>query len=130
VQFQFEGAVFGWKHVRETCDHGCEREKANTVKETRLKFAAMNPDQWEKMDVGLAMSVFHHDTMSEIALHVATGLGRLNAFLEWLCVRPRSTAIDSTFDCNFVALCLVDQVKFLKTRCRSNCHRIASGNPS
>jgi hypothetical protein len=83
------------------------------VKETRLKFAAINPDQWEKMDVGLALCVFHQDTISEQALHIATGLGRRDAFLEWLRVRPRSTASDSTFDSNFVAL-YCDQVEFLK----------------
>jgi hypothetical protein len=33
-KFQFEGAVFGWKHIRETYDRDCERENANTVKET------------------------------------------------------------------------------------------------
>ena len=57
------------------------------------------------MDVGLALRAFHQDTMSEQALHVAAGLGRRDAFLEWLRVRPRSAASDSTFDSNFVALC-------------------------
>jgi hypothetical protein len=103
------------KHVRETYNRDCERDKANTVKETRLKFAAINPDQWEKIDVGLALSVFHQDTISEQALHVATGLGRLDAFLEWLRVRRRTAAFDSTFDSNFVAL-YRDQVEFLKNQ--------------
>jgi hypothetical protein len=111
--FQFDGVVFGWKHIRETYDRDREREKANTVKETRLKFAAVNPDQWEKMDVGLAMCVFHQDTISEQALHIASGLGRRDAFLEWLRVRPRSTASDQTFESNFVGL-YRDQIEFLK----------------
>jgi hypothetical protein len=82
----------------------CNRENANTVRETRLKYATIYPDQWEKMDVGLALSVFHHDTISEQALHIATGLGRRDEFLEWLRVSPKSTVGDSTFDSDFVAL--------------------------
>jgi hypothetical protein len=111
--FWFEGIVFGWKHIREIYVRDCEREKANTVKETHLKFAAANPDQWEKMDVGLALCMFHQDTVSEQALHIATGLGKRNAFLEGLRVMHRSTLGDSTFDSNFVAL-YRDQVAFLK----------------
>jgi hypothetical protein len=65
------------------------------------------------MDVGLALCVFHQDTISEQALHIATGLGRLDAFLEWLRVRPRSTAGDSAFHSNFVELYRA-QVQFLK----------------
>jgi hypothetical protein len=112
-KFQFEGVAFGWKHVRETFDRDCERERANTVRETRLKFAGTKPDQWEKMDVSLALSVFQHDTMSEQALHIATGLGSRDAFLEWLRVTPRTDVGDSTFGSNFVALCR-DQLRFLK----------------
>jgi hypothetical protein len=66
------------------------------------------------MDVGLALvCVFHHNTISELALHIATGLGKCGTFLEWLRVMPRSTAGDSTFHSNFVAL-YRDQVQFLK----------------
>jgi hypothetical protein len=43
----------------------------------------------------------------------AAGLGRRDAFLEWLCVTPRSTAGDQAFDSNFVAL-YRDQVRFVK----------------
>ena len=106
--------MFGWKHIRETYDRDCDREKAGMVKETRLKFAGMNPDQWENMDVGLALSVFHQDTISEQALHIATGLGKRDAFLEWLRVTPRSAVGDATFGSNFVAL-YRKQVEFLKT---------------
>jgi hypothetical protein len=74
---------FGW-NIRETFDRDCEREKANTVKETPLKFAGTKPDQWEKMDVGLALSIFHRNTISEQTVHIANGLGRKDAFLEWL----------------------------------------------
>jgi hypothetical protein len=59
-----------------------------TVKETRLKFAAINPDQWEKMDVGLALCVFHQDTISEQALHIATGLGMVACQAQKYCQRP------------------------------------------
>jgi hypothetical protein len=111
-KFQFEGSVFGWKHIREIYARDCEREKAQTVRETRLKFAAVFPDQWEKMDVGLALSIFHPDTVSEQALHIATGLGQRDAFLESLRT-SRSTVADSTFDSIFVAL-YRDQVAFLK----------------
>jgi hypothetical protein len=82
-KFQFEGVEFGW-NIRETFDRDCEREKANTVKETPLKFAGTKPDQWEKMDVGLALSIFHRNTISEQTVHIANGLGRKDAFLEWL----------------------------------------------
>jgi hypothetical protein len=103
-RFQFQGVPFGWKHIRETFDRDCERERANTVRETRLKFAGTKPDQWEKMDVGLALSVFKHDTISEQALHITTGLGKHDAFLEWLRVTSRTDAGDSTFSSNFVSL--------------------------
>jgi hypothetical protein len=65
------------------------------------------------MDVGLAMTVFHHDTICEMALHVATGICRLDTYLEWLRVRPRITDRDSTYDSDFAAL-YRDQVEFLR----------------
>jgi hypothetical protein len=65
------------------------------------------------MDVGLALSVLHHNTISKLALHIATGLGKRDAFLEWLRVTSRSTIGDSTFGSKFAAL-FRDQVRFLK----------------
>ena len=112
--FQLDGVAFGWKHIREIYDRDREREKkGKTVAETHLKFAAVNPDQWEKMDVALALSIFHQDTISEQALHIATGLGKRESFLEWSRVRPTNPTFDSAFHSNFVSLHR-HQMEFLK----------------
>jgi hypothetical protein len=43
--FQFEGAVFGWTAYPGNLWGDCEREGANTVKETYLKFSGVSRDQ-------------------------------------------------------------------------------------
>ena len=44
------------------------------------------------MDVGLAKCTMHQDTISELALHIANGLGKKEEYLDSLDITDRGTA--------------------------------------
>ena len=83
-KFELEGTKFGWGPMEAAYNCDCIREEAGTIRETKLKFPAIYPDHWEVMDVGLAKCTMHQDTISELALHIANGLGKKEEYLDSL----------------------------------------------
>ena len=106
-KFELKGIKFGWGPMEAAYNCDCKREEAGTIRETKLKFPAIYPDYWEVMDVGLAKCTMHPDTISELALHIANGLGKKEEYLDSLDITDRGTATsnaDATFTSNLVFL--------------------------
>lgn len=116
--FKFKGIQFGWGHVEAAYNsRDCAKEEAGTIRETRLKFLAIYPDNWELMDVSLAKCTMYQDTISELALHIADGLGKREEYVDSLDITDRGTAtsnVDATFSHFQFVPFYPHQLEFLK----------------